>query len=53
MLFSSTNASSPAQEVLRSVFGYEQFRHQQQAIVDQVISGGDALVMMPTGGGKS
>ncbi len=53
MLFSSKSAPSPAQEVLRSVFGYEQFRHQQQAIVDQVIDGGDALVLMPTGGGKS
>ncbi|MBB3047001.1 ATP-dependent DNA helicase RecQ [Litorivivens lipolytica] len=53
MLFSSQNATGPAQDVLRSVFGYEQFRHQQQAIVDQVIGGGDALVLMPTGGGKS
>lgn len=42
-----------AQDVLQNVFGYDQFRHNQAAIVDHVISGGDALVLMPTGGGKS
>ena len=41
------------QSVLHEVFGYEQFRGPQAAIVDHVISGGDALVLMPTGGGKS
>jgi ATP-dependent DNA helicase RecQ len=40
-------------EVLQSVFGYAQFRGQQQAIVEHVGAGGDALVLMPTGGGKS
>ncbi len=44
---------SPAQSVLQDVFGYEQFRGPQQAIVEHVIGGGDALVLMPTGGGKS
>ena len=44
---------SPAHSVLREVFGYEQFRGPQQAIVEHVIGGGDALVLMPTGGGKS
>ncbi len=39
--------------VLHEVFGYEQFRGPQAAIVDHVIAGGDALVLMPTGGGKS
>ncbi len=39
--------------VLRSVFGYPSFRGQQQEIVDHVIGGGDAIVLMPTGGGKS
>jgi ATP-dependent DNA helicase RecQ len=39
--------------VLRSVFGYTAFRHPQDAIVERVIAGGDALVLMPTGGGKS
>ncbi len=40
-------------QILREVFGYEQFRGPQEAIVSHVISGGDALVLMPTGGGKS
>ena len=40
-------------DVLRSVFGFESFRGQQAAIVDHVTGGGDALVLMPTGGGKS
>ena len=39
--------------VLNDVFGYPAFRGEQQAIVDHVIGGGDALVLMPTGGGKS
>ena len=39
--------------VLQSVFGYASFRGHQQAIVEQMIEGGDALVLMPTGGGKS
>jgi ATP-dependent DNA helicase RecQ len=42
-----------ALDVLHSVFGYEAFRGNQAAIIDQVVSGGDALVLMPTGGGKS
>jgi len=39
--------------VLREVWGYDGFRGEQAAIVDTVIAGGDALVLMPTGGGKS
>ncbi|MDD0840310.1 RecQ family ATP-dependent DNA helicase [Curvibacter sp. HBC61] len=46
-------APSDAHTVLREVFGYEQFRGPQQAIIDHVVAGGDALVLMPTGGGKS
>ncbi|MFD5224350.1 DNA helicase RecQ [Microbacterium sp. NPDC058342] len=42
-----------AAEALRIVFGYDGFRGDQAAIVDQVIAGGDAVVLMPTGGGKS
>ena len=38
---------------MRHVFGYTAFRGAQQAIVEQVARGGDALVLMPTGGGKS
>lgn len=49
---SQINNSTPAQ-VLHDVFGYSQFRGAQQAIVEHVASGGDALVLMPTGGGKS
>jgi ATP-dependent DNA helicase RecQ len=42
-----------AAEVLTRVFGFDSFRGEQQAIVDQVVAGGDAVVLMPTGGGKS
>jgi len=44
---------SDASEVLHRVFGYDSFRAGQQDIIDHVIGGGDALVLMPTGGGKS
>ena len=40
-------------DILQEVFGYTAFRGHQAAIVQQVIDGGDALVLMPTGGGKS
>lgn len=42
-----------AKEVLRHVFGYEEFRSGQEAIVEHLISGEDALILMPTGAGKS
>ena len=42
-----------ALHVLETVFGYPAFRGQQADIVEHVASGGDALVLMPTGGGKS
>jgi ATP-dependent DNA helicase RecQ len=41
------------QDILREVFGYNAFRGPQEAIVNHVCGGGDALVLMPTGGGKS
>ena len=42
-----------AQRILKDVFGYDSFRGRQGAIIERVASGGDALVLMPTGGGKS
>ncbi len=42
-----------ALHLLQTVFGYPAFRSQQAQIVDHVVNGGDALVLMPTGGGKS
>ncbi|UJB20303.1 MULTISPECIES: DNA helicase RecQ [Lysobacter] len=44
---------SPALEILHRVFGHTAFRGEQAQIVQHVIDGGDALVLMPTGGGKS
>lgn len=40
-------------KILNDVFGYAEFRGAQAEIVDQIVNGGDALVLMPTGGGKS
>ena len=42
-----------ALDILRRVFGYDSFRGPQQEIIEHLIAGGDALVLMPTGGGKS
>ena len=42
-----------SEQILRDVFGYAAFRGAQQDIVEHVAEGGDALVLMPTGGGKS
>src|SRR5450830_179595 len=44
---------SKALHILETVFGYSSFRGQQAEIVQHVVQGGDALVLMPTGGGKS
>ncbi|QLJ05514.1 DNA helicase RecQ [Streptomyces sp. NEAU-sy36] len=46
-------AGSEVLATLNRVFGYEAFRGQQEAIIEHVVAGGDALVLMPTGGGKS
>jgi ATP-dependent DNA helicase RecQ len=44
---------SDALQVLHRVFGYDSFRGAQQDVIEHLIGGGDALVLMPTGGGKS
>ena len=43
----------PSLQILREVFGYERFRGHQAATIEAVLAGRDALVLMPTGGGKS
>ena len=45
--------TSDAARTLHRVFGYDAFRQRQQEIIEHVVAGGDALVLMPTGGGKS
>ena len=50
---SGSDLTSLAQQTLRNVFGYTEFRGAQQSIVEHLVAGGDALVLMPTGGGKS
>ena len=45
--------STPPQHILQSVFGFSDFRSPQEEIIDTLIGGDDALVLMPTGGGKS
>ncbi|MDQ0382139.1 DNA helicase RecQ [Amycolatopsis thermophila] len=53
MASAETIPVSDALQILRRVFGYDAFRGDQEAIVEHVIGGGDAVVLMPTGGGKS
>jgi ATP-dependent DNA helicase RecQ len=42
-----------AKQILQSTFGYDAFRHNQHEIIQTLLEGGDAFVLMPTGGGKS
>lgn len=48
-----TDQEDPALQTLRNTFGYSEFRLKQQAIVETLINADDAIVLMPTGGGKS
>jgi superfamily II DNA helicase RecQ len=50
---SPTGANRTPESVLREVFGFTTFRGSQRAVIEQVAAGGDAVVLMPTGGGKS
>ncbi|MGP7959692.1 DNA helicase RecQ [Sanguibacter sp. A247] len=52
MTATTSDATSPL-DVLRRVWGYDAFRGDQAAIIDTLVGGDDALVLMPTGGGKS
>jgi ATP-dependent DNA helicase RecQ len=45
--------TSPALQTLQKVFGYDEFRGQQEATIERTLTGQDSLVLMPTGGGKS
>jgi ATP-dependent DNA helicase RecQ len=47
------HAAAPPRTILRDVFGFDAFRGRQEDIVDAVVAGRNALVLMPTGGGKS
>src|SRR5436190_670808 len=45
--------TTSARKILQEIFGYAEFRDSQAEIIDHVATGGDCLVLMPTGGGKS
>ena len=44
---------APARVLLRDVFGFHEYRPHQEEVVEHLVAGGDAFVLMPTGGGKS
>ncbi len=47
------NSIADPKHILQTVFGYDEFRHNQKQIIEEVLEGKDAVVLMPTGGGKS
>ncbi len=52
-LFAGSGTASTPLDVLKRIYGFSAFRGKQQAVVDHVVSGGDAVVLFPTGAGKS
>src|SRR5262245_33885826 len=52
-LFGDATSSKDPLDILKQVYGYPAFRGKQQHVVDHVVSGGDAVVLFPTGAGKS
>ena len=50
---SDSNATHDPLAILKQVYGYPAFRGRQAEVVNQVVSGGDAVVLFPTGAGKS
>jgi ATP-dependent DNA helicase RecQ len=52
-VYNAAMSNLPALQTLHDVFGYTTFKGEQEAVVAHVTAGGDALVLMPTGGGKS
>ena len=49
----ATDTAHPALQILQKTYGFNSFRGQQAAVIDHVVQGGHAFVLMPTGGGKS
>src|SRR3978361_1021803 len=47
------NSINNPKYILQTVFGYDSYRHNQQQVIEHVLAGNDAVVLMPTGGGKS
>jgi len=52
-IFTSTQKNMTPTQALQKYFGYSEFRHEQEAIIQHVLNGKDVLALMPTGGGKS
>lgn len=51
--FNFNNMRKSPKEILKRVFGYDQFRGDQEAVINEIIAGNNCFVLMPTGGGKS